>query len=323
MENKFSTFQLVKLRAETIAKIRSFFSDRKVLEVETPLLAPTTITASYLHSFVLKTFSTQKLGVALNQEQELFLQTSPEFYMKRLLAQGSKDIYQICKAFREKESGRHHNPEFTILEWYRLDFDHHKLMTEMNDLLQFVLNCPKAEKISYRELFQKYLNLDPWQTTITDLKNVAKKHQLTHIESGEEDLDWWLSYLMSGLIEPQIGKEAPIFIYDYPASQAALSRLKEDDPAVGNRFEVYFKGLELANGFFELNNSEEQRKRFEHDLAERKKFRLPPIPIDEKFLQSLPNLPLCSGVALGIDRLIMILAKASSLKEVIFFPEEY
>lgn len=290
-------------RAQILAKIREFFRLRKVLEVETPLLCPTTIPASYLHSF------------KICGKEASYLQTSPEFAMKKLLARGSGDIYQICKAFRAEEAGRLHNPEFTILEWYRLGFNHHSLMDEMDDLLHHLLETKKAERFSYAEVFQKYLNLDPHLVTVHELQSCIKDHNLK-IHGNFANKDILLQLLMASFIEPNLGTELPFFIYDYPASQAALAKIHEGQIPVAERFEVYFHGIELANGFHELNDPVEQRVRFEQDLKERCALGLPEIPLDEEFLECLSNMPDCSGVALGVDRLLMLAANANALSEV-------
>lgn len=301
-------------RDELLKKIRDFFAAKNVLEVETPLLCNSTITAPYLHSFSTKC----NLPGRAKQPQTLYLQTSPEFAMKKLLANGSGDIYQICKAFRDEERGKLHSPEFTILEWYRIDFDHHKLMDEMDELLQFTLNTATAERFSYAEIFAKYLQINCFTATTNDLMTCAKKNGFKDTEIfAEEDHDTWLQILLTHFIEPHLGKTVPAFIYDYPPSQAALAKIRNNSPKVAERFEVYINGIELANGFHELNNETEQRERFLHDLKMRQELGLPQIPLDEEFLKAVGKLPNCSGVALGVDRLLLLLTKANSLSEIL------
>jgi len=294
----------IHLRAKTLAKIRNFFATRNVIEVETPLLSHATNPAPHLNSFCL---------------DNLYLQTSPEFAMKRLLAAGSGDIYQICKAFRESEIGRLHNPEFTILEWYRVGFDHHKLMDEMNEFLKITINATESKRFTYREIFAEFLKINPHESNIAQLKTVAQNNNLS-VSVLSDDYDMWLQLLFTHLIEPKLGQESPVFIYDFPVSQAMLAKVRTEKPPVASRFEVYFKGIELANGFHELSDATEQRKRFLRDLAERQKLNLPPIPLDENFLLALPNLPDCSGVALGIDRLLLLVANIASLNEILCYP---
>lgn len=297
------------LRANVLAKIRAFFATKNVLEVETPLLCESTITAPYLYS----------LQVPIKaKQQKMYLQTSPEFAMKKLLAKGSGDIFQICKAFRDEELGKLHNFEFTILEWYRIGFDHHKLMTEMAELLQNILGNIEIEYISYAEMFAKFLNIDCFSAEISDLKKCAEKNGLTNLENfANEDKDTWLEILLTHFIEPHLGKNKITFIYDFPPSQAALAKIRNDNPKVAERFEVYINGVELANGFHELNDPIEQRTRFLDDLKKRQELNLPKIPLDEEFLALLPKMPDCAGVALGVDRLLMILANEKTIQDFI------
>ncbi|MEI8054433.1 MAG: EF-P lysine aminoacylase EpmA [bacterium] len=294
----------IQLRAKTLAKIRDFFVTRNVIEVETPLLSHSTNPAPYLNSFCLN---------------DLYLQTSPEFAMKRLLAAGSGDIYQICKAFRENELGRLHNPEFTILEWYRIGFDHHDLMDEVSDFLKVIINAAESKRFTYREIFIEFLKINPHESNIAQLKTVAQDNNLS-VSVLSDDYDVWLQLLFTHLIEPKLGQESPVFIYDFPVSQAMLANVRSEGPPVASRFEVYFKGVELANGFHELSDAKEQRKRFLRDLAKRRELNLSQVPLDENFLLALLNLPDCSGVALGVDRLLLLAANASSLNETLCYP---
>jgi lysyl-tRNA synthetase class 2 len=308
----------LRLRAYLLSRIRQFFAQRQVLEVETPLLSQATVTDKYLQSF-----QTEYHFSNLKKKQTLYLQTSPEFAMKRLLAAGSGAIYQLCKAFRNHgESGRTHNPEFTMLEWYRPGFNHHDLMDEVESLLKIILDCPNAQRFSYAELFQHYLQLDPHHTSIEQLKQTAHRFNLVTENLASLEQDDWLSFILTHCIEPQLPKH-PVFIYDFPASQAALARIRPGNPALAERFEVYVQGLELANGFHELNSASEQRQRFNHDLIQREKAGYPLLPIDEHLLAALEQgLPDCAGVALGIDRLIMLAAGKNSINDIIAFPIE-
>ncbi|MBU0456065.1 MAG: EF-P lysine aminoacylase EpmA [Pseudomonadota bacterium] len=301
-------------RADILSKIRSFFSERGVLEVDTPVLSRAATTDPFLHSIEARTHAVDGA-----KEETLYLQTSPEFAMKRLLAAGSGSIYQICKSFRDGELGRHHHPEFTMLEWYRLGFDHHALMDEMDDLLQFVLPFKRARRFSYQAVFQKILGIDPHTVSLEALQQAVEAQQISVSDAVDRtDQDVYLQLLMSEVIEPQL--TGVVFIYDYPVSQAALSQIREGAPSVAERFEVYIDGVELANGFHELADANEQRKRFESDLEKRKQCGYPIVPMDELFLASLAHgFPECAGVALGIDRLVMIALSEKHIEKVISF----
>ncbi len=294
-------------RAALVRKTRAFFYDRGFLEVETPILSHFTVTDPFLSSF-----STQG-------KPTLYLQTSPEYHMKRLLAEGSGPIFQITKSFRQEEQGTRHNPEFTMLEWYRPGYNHHELMDEMNDFLMLVLNKPST-RITYENLFQQTLGLNPHSASLEDLKSCATANEIQLCNFEEADKDTYLDLLLSHCIEPHLGQEAPIFVYDYPASQAALSIKKG---CVGERFEVYYKGIELANGFHELTDATEQRQRFIENIEKRQKLNLPSLALDEFFLTALEEgFPPSSGVALGLDRLIMLALGKKTIKEVMSFSIE-
>jgi len=281
-----------------------------VLEVETPLLSHTSVTDPHIHS----------MAVCIAPEKKYYLQTSPEYAMKRLLAAGSGPIYQITKAFRQEEIGRLHNPEFTLLEWYRPQFNHHTLMDEVDELLQIVLHTAPAKRVTYAEIFQTILPINPHQASIKELADCAKQQGIM-ATFDIKDRDTWLQLLMSHCIEPLLGSnKQPHFVYDFPASQAALARILPTHPAVAARFEVYVEGIELANGFYELQDVFEQRQRFENNLRERKSMDLEEITLDEYLLAALTHgLPDCAGVALGLDRLIMLAAHASEIKQVLSF----
>ncbi|OOF12880.1 MULTISPECIES: elongation factor P--(R)-beta-lysine ligase [unclassified Salinivibrio] len=306
----------LKKRSAIIARIRQFFAERAVWEVDTPALSQAAVTDVHLHSF-----STSLVGPGFAKGLPLYLMTSPEFHMKRLLAAGSGAIYQISKAFRNEEAGRYHNPEFTMLEWYRPDFDHHQLMDEMDALLQAVLKCQGATRMSYQAAFQSCTGLCPLRADIDQLRALAATQGLADITEDETDKDTLLQLLFSVMVEPNIGQQAPAFVYDFPASQAALAKISEADPRVAHRFEVYFQGIELANGFYELQDAHEQRRRFEADNAMRVARGLRPQPIDQHLLAALEaGLPDCAGVALGIDRLVMLALGCDHIDAVTAFP---
>ncbi len=313
-----ASLEALRLRAELLAQIRRFFADRGVLEVETPLLQAATVSDLHLHSLSLRL-------EAPGAPPRAFLQTSPEFAMKRLLAAGSGAIYQICKAFRDGEAGCSHNPEFTILEWYRPGFDHFRLMDEIDQLLAAVLGTPAAERSTYSQVFVRHLDVDPHRAPIDALRRTAEACGIDLAGAGPEDRDGWLQLLMSHAVEPELGRGRPSFVYDFPASQAALARVRPPaaaaEVALAERFEVYAGGVELANGFHELTDAVEQRRRFTLDLERRRRAGLEAVPIDERLLAALDaGLPDCAGVALGIDRLLMLVAGADDLRQVISFP---
>ncbi|SPW34911.1 poxB regulator PoxA [Edwardsiella tarda] len=302
-------------RASIMATIRRFFSDRGVLEVDTPSMSQATITDVHLVPF-----QTHFVGPGVAQGMTLYLMTSPEYHMKRLLAAGSGPIYQLCRSFRNEESGRYHNPEFTMLEWYRPHYDMYRLMNEVDDLLQQVLECESAETLSYQQAFIRHLDVDPLSADKTQLREAAAKLDLSNVADKEEDRDTLLQLLFAFGVEPHIGKERPAFVYHFPASQASLAQISTEDHRVAERFEVYYRGVELANGFHELTDADEQRLRFEQDNRKRAALGLPQQPLDEHLLAALAHgMPDSSGVALGVDRLIMLVLSAERLSEVIAF----
>lgn len=311
----------LRLRAELLARIRAFFAARRVLEVETPALSAAAITEPNLASF-----STVYTGPGSRYGQMLYLHTSPEFPMKRLLAAGSGCIYQIARVFRDGEAGRRHNPEFTLLEWYRVGFDHHRLMDEVAELATALLAGRLAlaapERLSYCELFQHHLDLNPHQASVVELAACAGARGVP-IPPGmpADEANPWLDLLLTHCIEPRLGAGRLTFVHDYPASQAALARLRPGAPPIGERFELYLNGVELANGFHELGDAGEQRRRFEAENAARRALGLPVMPVDENLLAALEaGLPDCAGVALGFDRLVMLAAGKAFIQDVIAFP---
>ncbi|MEW6989041.1 elongation factor P--(R)-beta-lysine ligase [Colwelliaceae bacterium 6441] len=300
------SWQTAKQRSTLIHLIRHFFYEKNIVEVETPILCQSTVTDVYLESFSCNfNYSNDNKNKV---PSKLYLQTSPEFAMKRLIASGYGSIFQLCKAFRHEEQGRYHNPEFSMLEWYRIGFDHFQLMDEVNELLQVTLQCKSAEKLTYQDAFLKYLNVDPLCCSIELLKTRLSENNVTGDWILEEnDIDVLLQVLFSECIEPNIGKDRPCFIYNYPRNQASLAKLCALDDRVAERFECYFKGVELANGFNELTDLNEQLQRFKCDNHKRKTLGKEEKTPDELFLSALKSgLPNCSGVALGIDRLIML-----------------
>jgi lysyl-tRNA synthetase class 2 len=309
-----ASLDALRLRAEILAKIRAFFAEREVLEVETPLLASAPVTDLHLQAL-----SCRYRGPGADGGLTLWLQTSPEFAMKRLLAAGSGPIFQICKAVRDGEAGRRHNPEFTILEWYQPGWDHHQLMDEIDDLLTDVLGTGPGERLTYGEAFARYAGVDPHLGPEDDLR--ARVEALGVPSAGELGRDDLLDLLLTHVVEPRLGHCQPTLIHDYPASQAALARVRPGNPPLAERFEVFVEGLELANGYHELTDPHLQRHRFEADLAARRREDLPEVPIDEHLLAALEHgLPECAGVALGFDRLVMLAAGTREIADVVAFP---
>lgn len=294
--------QALRARAELLAHLRTFFAQRGVLEVETPLLSRSTVTDPALAPL--------KCG-------DRWLQTSPEYAMKRLLAEGAGPIFQVCKAFRAGEAGPRHNPEFTLLEWYRPGYGLRDLMSEVAELVCEQLGARPVSYVAYRELFEAALGLDPHRASADELESCVR--QRVDYAGGAESRDTWLDLLMSHVIQPSLADM--VFVYDYPASQAALARRRHDgDVEVAERFELFVDGVELANGYRELADASEQRRRFEADnavLAERGES---PRPLDEELLAALDSgLPDCAGVALGLDRLLMLKLGVDSLADVLAF----
>jgi lysyl-tRNA synthetase class 2 len=311
-----------KRRSDILTQIRAFFQMKDVTEVETPSLSIGTVTDPFLDAFVSKYnfFSDNNVNTSL----QMYLQTSPEFHMKRLLSSGYQCIYQICKAFRHEDFGSQHNPEFTILEWYRLGFDQHSLIKEVNELLSAVLGTKTFYKITYQDLFIKFINVDPLSTHFDELYDV-----ILHHDKGADwlyeskDCDLLLQFIFSEIIEVEIGKDQPYFVYNFPIAQASLAKVCPNDKRVAQRFECYFKGLELANGFNELTDANIQKTRFNQDNDKRKELGLPERNIDKNFIDALySGLPQCSGVALGIDRLLMIALNKPSIEGVLTFSIE-
>jgi lysyl-tRNA synthetase class 2 len=300
-----------------LSRIRQFFDQAGVLEVETPVCSRFGATDPAIESF--KTCYT---GPEAVQGLDLYLHTSPEFPMKRLLAAGSGPIYQICKVLRDGELGRRHNPEFSLLEWYRPGFDYHQLMDEVASLINRLREQPlQIEKLAYAEVFEGQLGLNPHATGVDQLRECAIEQGI----AGAEQLtikgrDAWLDLLLSHLIEPRLGQAGMTFLYDYPASQAALARVRADRYPVAERFELYMNGIEIANGFQELIDAEQQRQRFREDIRQRLLSQQAEVPMDEALLLALASgLPACSGVALGLDRLLMVLTETPDIRQVVTF----
>lgn len=255
------------------------------------------------------------------QGLRLYLQTSPEYHMKRLLADGCGPIYQICKAFRNGEAGNRHNPEFTILEWYRPGWDHHALMDEIDELLSSILGVETGERLTFAGAFELHAGIDVLRASAAELGSCARDLLPGEAPDLGDDRNGWLDLLLSHALEPHLGHGRPSFVHDWPADRAALARVRPGDPPLAERFEVYVEGVELANGYHELIDPAEQRRRFESDLEARRRAGQPEPPIDERLLGALEHgLPNCAGVALGVDRLVMLAAGTRNIADVLAFP---
>lgn len=309
-----ASLDALRLRARLLARIRAFFAERGVLEIETPALARSG--ASDVHIASLATICR-----ANSAGLHLFLQTSPEFAMKRLLAAGSGPIYQVCRAFRDGESGRLHNPEFTLLEWYRPGYDHHALMDELEALVERLLGVSgPARRLTYREAFKLHAGIDPFEQSCAELLVHAQDCGLTLSPDSQPHRDLLLDFLFSHAVQARF-PEGRVYVHDYPASQAALARVRAGTPPVAERFELFVNGIEIANGYHELTDALEQRRRFHADARARERLGLEQMPPDERLLAALSHgLPDCAGVAVGLDRLFMIAAGESSLEAVMAFP---
>jgi lysyl-tRNA synthetase class 2 len=303
-----------------LQRLRAFFAERGVLEVETPILSRAGATDTSLASL-----TTLWRGSDAPEGQELYLHTSPELPMKRLLAAGSGPIYQVCKVFRDGERGRRHHPEFSLLEWYRPGWELEALIDEVAALVRRLLERPMlgVEIICFRDLFRERLGVDPWEAHASALRAAAESAGVAGCDRLELDRDGWLDLLMSRYLETGLGRGCMTFIRDYPPSQAALARVTPGPPAVALRFELYIDGMEIANGFDELTDADEQRARFGADLEVRRMGSLPQPPLDAAFLSALEaGLPASAGVALGLDRLLMCALGADRIDEVLAFPVE-
>lgn len=313
-----ASFETLRERAQLMAKVRAFFAQRDVLEVETPVLGQGGSTDVHLVS--LHTLARTDKG-----QRRLWLQTSPEFHMKRLLAAGSGPIFQLARSFRDGEIGSRHNIEFTMLEWYRPQFTLDQLIDETATLIMSLLPSFPGPLVHYRyrELFHTYVEVDPFTTSLDRLRTIAaERAQMPAQSLADESRETCLDLLMSVVIEPQLGQQELSVVVDYPASQAALARRHQDIDGewVASRFEVYLNGIELANGYDELTNAEEQRARFAEDNAERRRLGLPEVDVDERLLVALEHgMPEGAGVALGIDRLIQLALGKARLEDVLAF----
>ncbi|HEX7815099.1 EF-P lysine aminoacylase EpmA [Dyella sp.] len=306
----------LRLRANLYALIRQFFAERGVLEVETPILSAAGNTDPNIESF-----RTGFSGHVDAGARERWLRTSPEYPLKRLLADGVGDCYELGRVFRNAEAGGRHNPEFSMLEWYRVGWDHRRLMEETVGLVEAALAMVgrRVEVLveNYRQLFIDELLLDPLHAPIDALREPLAPYSIDPEGLQRDD---WLDLLITHVLQPSFPVDRITLIHDYPASQCALARIRPGEPPMAERFELYLGCYELANGYHELNDAREQRERFERDNAVRRARGVDEVPMDENLLAVLDRMPDCAGVALGIERLLMCLAGSDAIADVLAFP---
>jgi len=306
-----ASLETLRQRSRVLAQLRDFLHQRQVMEVDVPLLSRATVTDLNIDSIE-----------AFNASDAAYLQTSPEYFMKRLLASGSGDIYSLGKAFRRAESGRRHNPEFTLLEWYRCGWDEHQLMGEVAELIATLVPDIAVRRCSYADVFIQHLEVDPHLIGLADLQRLA-------VSAGseawaEENRANCLDLLFSVLIEPHL-EDGLVLVYDYPACQAALAKCAEDRQGrpISRRFEAFLNGVELANGYCELTDATEQAARFAEDQRLRESSGKAVVAADKHLLAAMEaGLPECAGVALGVDRLLMQLQGKDSIEQVMPFSWE-
>lgn len=319
-------------RTALIKAMRAFFDDQGFMEVETPVLQTSPCAEAHLHGF-----KTALKNADLSHERDLYLHTSPEFAMKKLLVAGMERIYQICHTFRNAEGSSLHSPEFTMIEWYRTGAGYEQIMDDCVDLLRAVAKKldiqtyryktssadPFAEwqRVSVAEAFEQYANIG-LAAVLDDTENFAAAAKAQGIRVADNDKwDDIFFAVMDALIEPHLGMGAPTILYDYPACMAALSRKKADDPRFAERFELYVCGIELANAFSELTDATEQRTRYHAEMALKKELYGEDYPVDEDFLRALEyGLPESGGIALGIDRLVMLATGADDITQTLWVP---
>ena len=316
-----ASLKAIKIRARMLKSIRAFFDERGVLELETPLFATGAATEPNLSSFC-------SGYPATSTQQTLYLNTSPEFAMKRFLAAYGEPAYQICKSFRADELGPNHNPEFTLLEWYRPGLCMFELMDEIEQLIMRVLQNPAGvTRLSYADAFIQVAGFDPHVATAADCRRCARKFGIEipvgMADDGSTDVNDWLDWLLTQHVLPGLRQDSFTFLHDFPRTQSSLAELHQDEGGrtVAARFELYYGELELANGFVELRDTDEQRARFEHDNKVRSRNGQVLVQIDDYLLAALRHgMPACTGVALGLDRLLMLLCGAADIREVLIFP---
>jgi lysyl-tRNA synthetase class 2 len=305
-----ASLEVLQQRSELLRRLREFFYERGFVEVETPLLDAEVIPELHIEPIETRCGS--------------FLQASPELHMKRLLAAGARAIFQVTRSFRAGERGRLHNPEFTIVEWYRVGYDLQTGMNLLDELLQALMGTPPAQRSTYAEIFQRVAAICPHTATNEQLAAAAKSAGIA-LPTGmhQSDRDEWLNLLLATLIEPELGRERPEIVYHYPAAQASLAKVVASRSGydVAERFELYYRGIELANGFHELTDALELRRRFDSINAARLADGRRALPLPNRLLAAFGHgLPDCTGCALGFDRLVMLATAGASIDDVMTFP---
>lgn len=321
-----ASWDVISLRAEILRAVRAYFATHEFIEVETPILSDAATPDPHLHSFLVRSVDEQVLGV-----EGGYLHTSPEYAMKRLLAQFRCSIYQICKVFRAGERGRLHNTEFTLIEWYQVASDYQTFMREMDRFIQGLIvphlafELMPTEFVLYREAYQRCTGVDPFIDDAQSYINCAQRHSLLVPQGvAADDREALRDWLLTELVEPSLGQQRLTFMYDYPIEQAALARIRNAEVAVAERFELYFMGVELANGFQELIDGMEQHVRLKDELARRVAMGMQEVELDERFLEALrAGMPETCGVALGLDRLLMLITGHASIDKVLSFSRAY
>jgi lysyl-tRNA synthetase class 2 len=317
-----ASLEALRFRSRLLARIRHFFESRDFIHVETPLVSKDTVVDRHIDPIPIP--ASNFIDNDANKNQTVFLQTSPEFAMKRLVASGATAIYQICKAFRQGESGKRHNPEFTMLEWYRVGDDLSAGMNLLAEFAQAILGCQSIQKQTYRDAFLKHANVDPFRDDVATFRRMLNANGVDwSFLSGSDDRDAWLNLIMCEMVEPKLGNENPVIIFDWPESQAALAQVREtpDGWRVAERFELYLNGIELANGYHELLDANELKQRNAKVNQQRIEDGSVALPESSYLLEAMESgLPDCAGVAMGVDRLAMVLLDKESISEVIAFP---
>jgi elongation factor P--(R)-beta-lysine ligase len=315
-----ANWEVLRLRDALLRKVREFFHGRGFLEVETPILSHDVVVDRHLDPFQLTLARDPRRP---HKGETLWLQTSPEFGMKRLMAAGGEAIFQVTRAFRNGERGRLHNPEFTIVEWYRRGEGYNEGMQFLSDLGEALLGRGPAERLTYAAAFQVHVGVNPHTTSVDELHRAVESQQLQSPPGLGNDRDDWLNFLLAERVEKHLGRGKPTILYDYPTSQAALARIRDDRFSVAERFELYFKGIELANGYYELLDARVLRERNRRANEQRAMDGKPALPEDSRLLSAMEvGLPPCCGCALGFDRVVMLASGAQSLDEVVAFAIE-